>query len=111
MVRQKIQASAILNKMEAHIFEKCSCYHEDEEKQRRCSVSDPSGAKISMYLLSQSIGNPPQEINGEVTVTANVVVQALVARLGPERARQALEIQAPGLVALLQAPIEAEYSE
>ena len=69
-IRTKIQASAILNKMQAHVLETCSCYAavEKDKEPRYCSVSAPAGVKLSSYLLSQAIGAPPLEIKGNVDI-------------------------------------------
>lgn len=101
-VREKIKATQIYNKLESHALEKCSCFAPKAGKEAKpCSVADPTGAKISMYLLNQAIGTPPQEIRTEVNVNIKAQVQSIVARVGEERARTALEVLAPGLLTFL----------
>lgn len=96
MVREKIKASQVLNKMQNHVLGVCSC-----KQNKPCPVSGPSGAKLSIELLRQVIGAPPQDIQAEVNVNVKAQVQSIVARVGEARARTALEVLAPGLLNFL----------
>lgn len=67
----------------------------------------PTQAKVGMRLLEHVIGSPPQEVTADINVSAELTVRALVARVGVERARTALEqMQATQLIPLLTRAVE-----
>lgn len=96
-VREHIQAVQLIRRLQFFALDEV-----DPTTAKRVEMTGEQ-VKAACYLISQRIGSPPKEITGQVSITANVVVAALVARLGSsDKARQALEaIQAPGLSALL----------
>jgi hypothetical protein len=54
MVREKIKASQLINRLQDHVL--------------RGSKMANSQVRAACYLVSQAIGNPPQDVSGSVEV-------------------------------------------
>ena len=83
-----------------------------EEAIKTKAEKDPESWARSTRVMAGLGGFTERSEHVNVNVNARDVVMALVARVGPEKARAALEAQAPGLLALLPSePIDVEPAE